>query len=177
MTQFPSVSNPRPLLIALYGVALAFVLPSLMEFALVTFPYRFAEANWRFGAAGLLYNSVVVSPLFGLGLAALVGYFLEQRGVLRTVAIIAFVLAAFLLISFPFFILDFLQLRTQVNPSGRQAYDFVSLKAAITGAVMALAALGLGIGAWRSTPPAVTGAKGRKAAAASKIVVGSQPSA
>lgn len=177
MPQLSNVSNPRPLLLALYGVALAFVLPSLMEFALVTFPYRIGAANWRFAAAGLLYNSVVVSPLFGLGLAALSGYFLEQRAVLRTVSILAFFLSALLLISFPFFILDFLQLRQQVNPAGRQAYDFVSLKAAITGGIMALAAIGLGIGAWRSTPPAITGARARKAAAPGKIVVGTQPGA
>src|SRR5690606_38863351 len=107
MTQFQLPSNPRPLLLALYGVALAFVLPSLMEFVLVTFPYRPSEAHWRFGAAGLLYNSVVVSPLFGLGLAAVVGNFLEQRTGMRTVAIIAFVIAVFLMFSFPFCILDF----------------------------------------------------------------------
>jgi len=177
MTQFQLPSNPRPLLLALYGVALAFVLPSLMEFVLVTFPYRVSEANWRFGATGLLYNSVVVSPLFGLGLAAVVAYLLEQRGVLRTVSIIAFVLAVFLIISFPFFILDFLQLRQQVNPNGRQAYDYVSLKAVITGGIMALAAIGLGVGSWRSTPPKLTGAAARKAAAPGKIVVGSQPGA
>ncbi len=172
MMQSASVSNPRPLFLALYGVALAFVLPSLMEFFLVTFPYRPGEANWRFGATGLLYNSVVVSPLFGLGLAAVVGYFLEQRAVMRTVAIIAFVIAVFLLISFPFFILDFLQLRQQVNPGGRQAYDYVSLKAVLTGGIMALAAIGLGLGAWRSAPPKLSGPAARKAAAPGKIVVG-----
>lgn len=173
----PSVSNPRPLLLALYGVALAFVLPSLMEFALVTFPYRFGEANWRFGTAGLFYNSVVVSPIFGLSLAALTAYFLGQRGVMRTVSVISFVLAALLLISFPFFILDFLQLRQQVNPGGRQTYDYVSLKAIVTGFIMALAAIGLGVGVWRSTPPKLEGAAARKEAAARKIVVGTQPSA
>lgn len=168
-------TNPRPLLMSLYGVALAFVLPSLMEFALVTFPYRFGVASWRFGTTGLLYNSVVVSPLFGLGLAAVVAYQLEQRVVLRVVSVIAFVITALLVLSLPFFMLDFVQMRGQVSADGRQGYDLVSLKATITGCVMAVASLALGLGAWRSTPERFEGPAARKAAAPRKIVVGQDP--
>ncbi len=178
MTQYTPGAFPRPLLFAFYMVALAFVLPSLMEFALVTFPYRGSEASWRFGAAGLFYNSVAVSPIFGLAMAAVAAYLLDQRTMLRVLSVIAFVLGVLLIISFPFFILDFLQLRKQVNPAGKDGYDYVSLKAVLTGSIMALAALVVAVGAWRSTTATRPVVKARKAPPAnSNLVVGSTPSA
>ncbi len=178
MTQLASGPFPRPLLYAFYVVALAFVLPSLMEFLLVTFPYRGSEASWRFGAAGLFYNSVAVSPIFGLAMASMVAYFLEQRTTLRVLSGVAVFLAALLLLSFPFFILDFLQLRKQVNPAGKDGYDYVSLKAILTGGVMAVAALSVAIGAWRCTTSPRLTARSRKATAATpNLVVGSNPTA
>ena len=95
------VLTARPLLTALYVVAIAFIVPSLLEFLLVSFPYRPGTAQWRFGAVGLLFNSVLFSPIIGLLVATFAAVQLGQRRAARTAAVVAFVLAALLLIAAP----------------------------------------------------------------------------
>lgn len=171
------LSMPRALLLALYVVAIAFILPSLMEFLLVSYPYRVGAAQWRFGALGLLFNSVLFSPIIGLSLAAVTAVMLDQRLVARVLAVIAGIIALFMLIGLPFFVLDFLQLRAGVNPQAKRAFDFTSLKAALTGGLMFLTALSVAIGAWRSSGPASQRASARANQAAkpkaSTVVMGS----
>lgn len=165
------ISVPRALLVALYVVALAFILPSLMEFLLVSFPYRVGTAQWRFGALGLLFNSVLFSPIIGLTLAALTSVILGHRGVSRTVAVLTGILALVLLLGIPFFILDFLQLRASVNPQVKRAFDFTSLKATITGALMCVTALSVAVGTWRSSDSGAQRATTRAGAARPKAAV------
>lgn len=151
---YTPLSMPRALLLALYVVAAAFILPSLMEFLLVSYPYRMGTAQWRFGALGLLFNSVLFSPIIGLSLAAVTAVMLEQRTVARVLAILTGAIALFMLIGLPFFVLDFLQLRASVNPQAKRAFDFTSLKAALTGGLLFLTALSVAIGTWRGSRPA-----------------------
>ena len=168
----PSVrpaSSTRPLLVGLYLLALALVLPSLMEFLLVSFPYRPGTAQWRFGAVGLLFNSVLFSPIMGLTLALFAAVQLGHRRTGRTLALIAVLVAVFLLVAAPFFVLDFLQLRAMVNPQAKRAFDATSIKAALTGGLMFLAALAVGVGGWRSTStPTGQRASGRASATPKK---------
>lgn len=168
------LSLPRSFLLSLYVVAVAFALPSVMEFLLVSFPYRVGTAQWRFGALGLLFNSVMFSPLVGLTLAAAAAVMLEQRTVARVLAVIAAIAALFLLIGMPFFVLDFLQLRASVNPQSKRAFDYTTLKAALTGGLMFITALSVAIGTWRGS--AAQRASARAGAASrpkSTVVMGS----
>jgi hypothetical protein len=171
-----SSSSSRTLLASVYLVSLAFILPSFMEWMLVSFPYRPSLTNWRFGTIGLLFNSVVVSPIFGLTLAALVATLLGHRGVQRTVAILTGLIGVGLLVALPLFALDYVQLRAQVNPAGKRAFDMLSIKASITGLLMAAAALMVAWGTWRAaaTPKA---AKTRAAGRTAGVVVGTTPTA
>ncbi len=153
-SQSTPLALPRALILSLYVVAAAFILPSLMEFMLVSYPYRVGAAQWRFGALGLLFNSVLFSPIIGIALASVVAVMLEQRMVARILAIVGGVLALFMLIGLPFFALDFLQLRASVNPQAKRAFDFTSLKAGLTGGLLFLTALSVAIGAWRGSSPA-----------------------
>ena len=162
---------PRPLLLACYVVAAGFILPSVMEFLLVSFPYRPGTAQWRFGAVGLIFNSVLFSPLLGVLLASFAAVQLGHRKTARTLAIVAFVVAALLLVAAPFFVLDFLQLRAMVNPAAKRAMDFTSLKAALTGGIMFCAALAIGLGVWRSTPGVQQAPAGRAPARKPTTVV------
>jgi hypothetical protein len=142
---------PRPILLALYVVAVAFALPSLLEFALLSYPYEFGSPQRRFGAIGLIFNSVMFSPIVGILVAVFASLQLGHRRVTRSLAILAFVIAALLIIAAPFFVLDFLQLRAQVVPQAKRAFDWTSAKASFTGALMCLTVLAIGIGAWRSS--------------------------
>lgn len=175
---FDNATRTRPLLMALYLVAAALLLPSLMEFMLVSFPYRPGAAQWRFGAVGLLFNSVLASPIIAFAVAAFAAVQLGHRTVARVIAIIAFVIAALLVIAGPFFVLDFLQLRAQVNPQMKRAFDLTTLKATITGMLMFATILSIGIGAWKAGGPgAPTKAKARGAVkpAQGPVVMGASP--
>ena len=151
VSAFDSTSRSRPLLVALYAVAAALFLPAIMEFLLVSYPYRFGAAQWRFGAVGLLFNSVLASPIIGLAVAAFAAVQLGHRTVARTVPVIALVLAVVLMVAGPFFVLDFLLLSSQVNPQMKRAFDFTSLKATLTGMIMFVTAVSLAVGAWRAS--------------------------
>ncbi|HEY0969916.1 MAG TPA: hypothetical protein VGE02_02940 [Gemmatimonadales bacterium] len=146
-----TATRNRPLYMALYAVAAALVLPALMEYLLVSFPYRMGNVQWRFGAIGLLFNSVLGSPVVGLTVAAFAAVQLGHRRTARTISIIAFVVALVLLVALPFFLLDFFQLRTMVNPAQKRAFDYTSLKATLTGGLMFITALAVAIGTWRAT--------------------------
>ena len=98
----------RPLLGALYVVAFGFLLPTLMEFLLVSYPYRFGDMKWRFGAVGLIFNTVMLPPLVGLTLIAFAATQLDHRRVARAVSILALVIGAVLVLLMPLFFLDFL---------------------------------------------------------------------
>lgn len=160
-SQSTPLSIPRSLLLAFYVVAVAFILPSLMEFLLVSYPYRVGTAQWRFGALGLLFNSVLFSPIIGLALAAATAVMLEQRTVARVLSILTGIVALFMLIGLPFFILDFLQLRASVNPQAKRAFDFTSLKATLTGGLMFLTAVSVAVGTWRGSGSAAQRASSR----------------
>ncbi|HEX5581482.1 MAG TPA: hypothetical protein VFX39_07900 [Gemmatimonadaceae bacterium] len=146
-----SSTRNRPLYVALYAVAAALILPSLMEFMLVSFPYRMGSVQWRFGAIGLMFNSVLASPIIGLTVAAFAAVQLGHRTTARIISIVALVIALVLLVALPFFLLDFFQLRAMVNPAQKRAFDLTSLKATLTGALMFITALFVAIGTWRAT--------------------------
>ncbi|HEX6631599.1 MAG TPA: hypothetical protein VF048_10920, partial [Gemmatimonadaceae bacterium] len=58
----------RPLWSAMYVVAFGFILPTLMEFLLVSLPPRLGDVRWRFGGVGVLFNTALLPPLIGLTL-------------------------------------------------------------------------------------------------------------
>lgn len=178
-SQSTPLSLPRPMLMALYLVALAFIVPSLLEFLLVTLPYRFGTAQWRFGAVGLLFNSVLFSPIVGISLAALVSVLLGHRTVSRVIAVIAALVALFLVLAVPLFALDFLQLRALVNAQVKRPFDLTSLKATFTGLLMAVTALWVAVATWRSAGAETqrSSAKAPVARPKSTVVMGSTPQA
>ncbi|HEX5829472.1 MAG TPA: hypothetical protein VFY16_00735, partial [Gemmatimonadaceae bacterium] len=141
----------RPLVASFYFVAVAFILPSLLEWMLVGYPFRVGQPNWRFGSLGLLYNSVAVSPLFGLAITAVAAAMLGHRGMLRAAAVLAGLLALLLVVTMPFFALDFVQLRANVNPNGKRAFDLLALKSAMVAVIMATTAIAVALAAWKAS--------------------------
>lgn len=165
----------RSLLAALYLVAAVLILPPLLEFALVSLPPRLGDPRWRFGTAGLLFNNASLLPLLGLSLAAVVSVRLEHRVVARLVAVLLVLFGLGLLVVLPLFVLDFLQLRPDVNPNMLRTVELTSLKAIVTGVILCLATFAVGLAAWR----AATGMtlRARDAARRGTLVVGAAPSA
>jgi hypothetical protein len=169
-----SAITNRPLLIALYIVALALALPPLMEYLLVSMPYRLGNTQWRFGAVGLFVNSFAFSPLLGLALALFASVQLGHRRTARVFSVLAIIAGVGILLALPLFLLDFLQVRAGVNPQAKLAFTLTSTKAAISGVIMGVTGLALGIAGWRSTGVPGLRAAGRAAAPrSSTIMVGS----
>jgi hypothetical protein len=164
----------RPLYIAMYVVALALVVPPLMEYLLVSSPYRFANTQWRFGALGLFVNSFAFSPLLGLAIAMFAAVQSGHRRTARVLGVVALTLGTLILLALPLFALDFLQVRPSVNPAAKRAFELTSLKAAVSGLIMAATGIALGIGGWRSTGvPGLRATRGAAAPRPSTIMVGS----
>ena len=163
----------RPLVAALYAVALALIFPTAVEFVLVSLPLKPGDPRWRFGAMGLLFNNVGLLPLLGLTLAAFASVRLDHRVVARAVAVLLFLLGLGLLVALPLFALDFLQLRPDVNPNMARTVDLTSIKAMIAGLILCIAAFTMGMGTWRAASGMA--ARAREVARRGGIVVGTAP--
>ena len=169
-----SLAQQRPFLVALYAFAVALVLPTALEFVLVSLPLRLGDERWRFGAAGLLFNNASLLPLAGLTLAAYASLRLEHRLVARLVAVLLVLLGLGLLVTLPLFVLDFLQLRPDVNPQMARSVDLTSMKAILTGVLFCIAAFAVGLATWRSGTALALRARDA-AARRSSLVVGAAP--
>lgn len=140
----------RPFLKALYPVGALLIIAAVSEPALQIWPFRLGEVRWRFGAVGLM-SGAVLGVMFGLVWIMAVAAMLDHRKTLRTASVVCLVMALVLSLVAGFFTLDFLQVRSSVNPNFRGALDLTVLRAMAVLGLSIPAAVGLGIGGWRST--------------------------
>lgn len=140
----------RPLVKALYPVGALLIVASVSEPALQVWPFRLGEVRWRFGAVGLM-SGAVVGVLLGLMLIMAVAAILDHRRTLRAASVVCMVMALVLALVAVAFGLDFLQVRSTVNPNFRSGLDLTVLRAMAIIGLSIPAAVGLGIGGWRST--------------------------
>lgn len=126
----------RLLAVPAYAVAFLLAFFPLLDTALSVFPPNLGEVAWRFGAAGL-FSRALMTPLLGLLLAFAVALLLEHRKVLRGLSILSGLTSAVLLGTIVLFLLDALQMRSQVQPHAKVAFDIAS--------AVALGKYGLGI--------------------------------
>ena len=142
--------NYRPFVKALYPIGALLILGAVSEPLLQIWPVQLGEVRWRFGAVGLL-SSAVLGVLFGLVWIMAVAALLDHRRTLRAAAVANMALALVLTAVVLLFGLDFLQVRSTVNPEFRGALDMTVLRALVVLGLSIPTALGIGIGGWRST--------------------------
>jgi hypothetical protein len=141
-----------------YALAAIFVFFTGLELLQATWPPKIGEVAWRVVAIGLV-SRTLLTPLLGLLLAFAVALFLEQRRVLRGLAIANGALAALLLIAMAVFALDALQMRTQIGPLSRQMYQ-VSVGLSLVKLSITLAFLtGMALIQWRAAAALERGAQ------------------
>jgi hypothetical protein len=114
-----------PLTAASYIIALLLVLFPLGDFILAAVPTANRGIAWRFGALGLLSGALFI-PTVGIVAALTVAVRQVHRGVMRTIGVVAAVIAVLLLAATILFILDTLQMRPQVNPVQRGRFLLAS---------------------------------------------------
>lgn len=140
----------RRFAVAGYLVALVLVLFPFVDVSVATWPPRISEAAWRFGAAGLL-SRVLITPMLGLLLASLLALLLEQRRTLRVFSVLSGVAALVLTGLVVLFVLDVLEMRTQVRPEAKAGFDAASLAALAKYGLSTLIALAFMVGGWRAS--------------------------
>jgi len=145
-----SQTVPRPLLSAGYGIgAMLLVLP-VAELSLRFFPMQPGAVNWRFGAAGLLSNAVVL-PVIGMAVLMATASLMEQRLMVRVASVVNLLGGLALWVVSVFFVLDALQLRGIVRPEMARSYDVAAAKALLSLLLAGAVALWLAVGGWRAT--------------------------
>jgi hypothetical protein len=123
-----------------YAVALLLVLFPLFDVGQTVAPFRPGAVDWRFNAVGLFSRSLI-PPMLGLALAVWASVLYEHRTTQRAIAIGSGVLAATTIMVLLLFLLDALQMRTQMPPAAQSslvtATAFATFKFALVAFILA----------------------------------------
>ncbi len=134
----------------LVPVSLLLIASPLADLVAALLPLHPGEVSWRFGAYGLVTNSLVTSIL-GLAIILVVSGFREHRRATAIAAAVAAALALLLIGGFALFVLDYLQLRQAVGAAARGAYDSAAFKAMIVAALEAAVLLAMAVIGFRAS--------------------------
>jgi len=133
----------------LYFVAILMVATPLVDLVTNILPFQVGDVQWRYGSAGLL-GGFLMTPLLGIALAYGAAAFLQHRIVLRVLVVASLLGAIGLVVVSGLFALDVLQLRGNVDPARRSAFQIGAVKAVFKHWSTALALVLLAVAAYRS---------------------------
>ncbi|MBA2671639.1 MAG: hypothetical protein H0U67_14810 [Gemmatimonadetes bacterium] len=142
----------RPFAVPGYLILGTMIVFPLLDAFLTVWPLRPGEVSWRFGAVGI-FSRGLMSPLFGLILLYGLALIYEHRLVQRVVAVLAAIAAPVVASAAVLFVLDALQMRVQVQPQMKIAFDVASVVALGKLLVVVAIAVVLCIAAFRSSRP------------------------
>lgn len=133
-----------------YCIAAFLIIVPFMDTIISTMPLSPTIVGWRFGTLGLLANAFM-TPLVGLFILLALAAALDQRRVLRVLAVLSVVAAVFVLGGLGLFVLDTVQMRSQVRPEAKTTFDRATVvamaKYLFTTVVLAM----VGIKGWYAT--------------------------
>lgn len=115
----------RRIALPAYLMGLLLVAFPLIDTTVSVWPVRAGEMAWRFGAVGLL-SRALMTPLLGMLLALVVALLLEHWRVVRFIAAISGLGGLSVLVLVTLFAMDAVQMRSQVKPASRLAFDIAS---------------------------------------------------
>ncbi len=136
-------SNVQRYTKGLYAVALLLIIVPLADITLRSFATEIGSLQWRFGMVGLLFGNLGTVVL-GLGLLGFFAAILGHRGVLRTVGLVAVILAVVLFALMVLFALDAIQMRRLVAVAMKRSILVSSAGAAISASLGMIALLAIG---------------------------------
>jgi hypothetical protein len=123
-----TMKNCRLLAFPSYFVAFSLVSIPLLDTALSVWPLRIGEVAWRFGVAGL-FSRAIMTPALGLFIAFATALFLDHRRLLQVFSVLNALAASLVVLGLGLFVLDAVQLRVQVNPQMKTAFDISTMVA------------------------------------------------
>jgi len=145
----PKLSTARPLALAGYPIALLLIASSVMDTLPKVLPADFGSRDWRYGALGLTFNSIV-TPILGLVIAAAAALIARHRKVLLTVSGVFLALAAFAVIGGLIFVLDYNGLAGGLSERAAAGFRVATWKTALIVLLLIPAAIWFGIGGLRA---------------------------
>jgi hypothetical protein len=135
-----------------YFVAFILVFVSMLNTAMSFFPFRMADARWRYGAFGIMATGLTL-PIVGILLALVVAATFEHRRGQRAIGAFSLVVALVVLVSLGMFALDALQVKGQVKAPLKLNFEVATVTGTLQ-ALLAVAALSLlGLAAFRGPKP------------------------
>lgn len=138
----------RQLAWPVYLVSAALILIPLSDVFTSLFPWRVLEPRWRFGAVGLISNSLLI-PTLGLLLAFVMAALNDHRITRRIIGITALLASSVCLIALVMFALDAVQTRAAVRPEMRVSFNVASVAAAVKTLIAGVTAFAIGWAALR----------------------------
>lgn len=124
------METDKPLTRAGYLLAAALIIIPLVDATMSTWPIRFGNEMWRYGAVGTL-SSVTLVPLLGLLLTLTIAKFADNRRIRRFVGWICALFAVGIAVLVVMFILDYFQVRATVRPQVQHALSVATTTAII----------------------------------------------
>jgi len=150
--------NSRQLALPSYLVAFSLAILPPMDQLIQVFPLRLGDPRWRFGAFGLLSNSLLL-PTVGILVALVVATVFEHRRFRRILGVAALALVLVLAAGWVVFALDVLQVRNTVSAQAVRAFVAASVGAAMKSLFAMLCLTVLGVTALRGSKPIPKAAK------------------
>ena len=140
----------RQLALPSYLVAFSLAVLPLLDQLLQIFPFRIGDPRWRFGAFGLLSNSLLLATV-GVLVALVVASVFEHRLFQRVLAIATLIVVLALAAGCVVFALDVLQVRGEVNAQAARAFNVATIGASVKSLFAMLSLTGLCITAFRGS--------------------------
>ena len=141
--------NLKSLIVPAYFTAALLIIFPFGDSLLSVHPFRPSLVLWRFGAAGILTSSLL-TPILGLLLAAGVAAAAKHRRMLQFISVLCLIASICLTAAMALFVLDSIQVRAQVDTTGQGGFVQALFQAGIKQFLMAVLALWLAIGGFRT---------------------------
>ena len=135
--------NLRAYLPGLYPLGVILLLAPIVDVVTRVLPLRGWDVGWRFGALGMAFDSMITS-LLGVALLITVAAFLGHVKTRRSLGALALFGGVCAVASIGLFSLDYLQLRSEVDPRTLGGFDLAALKALFEGVLATVALWFLG---------------------------------
>jgi hypothetical protein len=145
----PTVSAARPLALAGYPIGLLLIVTSMLDTFPKILPADFGSRDWRYGALGLVFNSMV-TPLLGLAIAAAAAIVARHYGTLRLISGVFLALAVFAVVGGLLFIVDFSALSSSLSDRVTPGFEIATWKTVAIVLLAAPVAAWLGLGGLRA---------------------------
>ncbi len=131
-----------------YPIALLLILVPMLDTVPKMLPAHFGSEDWRYGAGGLLFGSIV-TPIIWLTIAGAAALIARQYRGLMVVSLVFLLLALVLVIGGVAFLVDFGGISAKLSERVTPAFHAATVKTAVIAVLAAVASVWLGLGGLR----------------------------